>query len=198
MNREMDNIYLTREHIIEQMKGQIGDLINAYSLNGDLILFKDYIKDEENDIFEIKSIWLKYMRKIFNELGHIRFEYHHPYKSAKLNYVCELSVYINDEYKYGQQYSSRIDAECQGYIANLCEFRIMSPQKLADTINNILEKELKTYNYIHNDEAKFVVDNLNMLGAESKKLTHSFGIFLFNALSKDEVLRGSKIDKLLS
>lgn len=210
--QEADNVYLTREHIIEQMKsGQIGALFNAYSISEESFLFTDYIRAKKedpitgretdeylnDDIFYIKSIWLRYMRKIYNTQKDILFEYHSPYKSGKLSYISELSVYINGVYQYGQQFSSKIDAECQGYIYNFCKGNIMSPHELANTVNSILAKQLEAYNYINNDDAKFIVDNHNMLGAESKCFSHNFGVFLFNELLNSDVLRGSKIDKLL-
>lgn len=210
-SKEADNVFLTRENIINNTRGQIGELMNAFSLREDLIVFTDYVKAKKidtitrreteeflnEDISEIKGMWLKYMRMVYDILGTYEFKYVHPYKSSNLSQVTELEVYVNGEYKYGYMCASEIDAECQGYIQNFCEGRVLSPQNHADLINKILEKELKAYNYIHGDEAKFSVDGFNMLGCKSNKLTHNFGVFLFSALSKSEVLRGSKIDKLL-
>lgn len=209
---EADDVYLTREHIINQMVSQVGNLIDAISLSEDQFLFTKFVKEKKldpitkketdeflnEDIFLIKSMWLKYMRKVYDILGTYRFEYVHPYKGERQKNVTELEVYYKGEWKYGYICSSEIDAECQGYIKEFCNGRILSPSKLADTVNELLKKELESFNYINDEDAKFTVDNLNMLGATSKKgYPHNICYFLFSDLMEPGVVRGSKIDKIL-
>jgi hypothetical protein len=208
---KISELYIEREHMINHLKLDAGNLMDAYSIREDSIRFTEYISAKKKDSYgretdeylnedmnDIKSKWLKYARLIFNDLDFIKFEYQHPYKSDKFSRICEVSVYRNGKFQYGKQFASRLDAETQAYIYEFSNGRIMSPETLAETINNVLKNHLETYNYITGDNAKFTVDNFRLLGAQGESLSYPAGIFLFSALLKDEIVRGSKIDKLLS
>ena len=186
--------------------------MNAYSIKEDQLIFTNFIMARKkcpytkaeldeyiNEDMKVKYMWLKYMRIIYKNQEQILFDYHNPYKSECLSKVTELSVYNDVVYNYGEQFSSRICAEVQGYIANFCQYRIMSPDNLVNTLNNILENNIESYNHIYNDDAKFILNNFNMVSTQSKHLTFAFTTaFLFTALLRKPVLRETKIDNLLS
>lgn len=206
METKISEIFLTREHIINHLKSDAGDLMNAYSIREDSIIFTRYISDKKKDIYgrdtaeylnddinDIKSKWLKYSRLIFNDLNFIKFKY----KSVEYSKICEVSVYRNGHFKYSKKFSCMLQAEAQAYIYEFSNNTMMSRNRLAKRINKVLELHLKAYNYINNDDAKFII-NLGFLSVQSKSLNYLFKSFLFSALIDDKILRSYKIYSLLN